>query len=40
MCRPARGRQLRVDLISKLTRAIERVERVEPSGEQPNLGAE
>ena len=40
MCRPVRRGQLGVNLIRKLTRALERVEHVEPSGQQPNLGAE
>jgi hypothetical protein len=40
MSPPARSRQLGVNLIRKLARALERVERLEPSGEQPNLVAE
>jgi hypothetical protein len=40
MCGPARGGQLGVNLVRQLTWTIERVESVEPSGEQANLGAE
>jgi hypothetical protein len=37
---PARRGQLGVNLLRQLTRAVERIERVDPRGEQANLGPE